>query len=77
LIRLPLLTSHPSICAQTGGVLRPFCAQVFGNSVFQKPPQIHSGSALKIRALEEGEFVFGKQMILEREQQQEAKCLDE
>jgi len=28
LIRLPLLTSHPSICAQTGGVLRPFCAQV-------------------------------------------------
>jgi hypothetical protein len=22
------LTSHPSICAQTGGVLRPFCAQV-------------------------------------------------
>ena len=29
LIRLPLLTGHPSICAQTGWVLRPFCAQVF------------------------------------------------
>jgi len=28
LIRLPLLTGHPPICAQTGGVLRPFCAQV-------------------------------------------------
>src|SRR6266851_7834286 len=28
LIRLPLLTSHPSICAQTGRVLRPFCAQL-------------------------------------------------
>lgn len=29
LIRLPLLTGHPSIFAQTGGVLRPFCAQLF------------------------------------------------
>jgi len=28
LIRLPLLTSHPSICAHKGRVLRPFCAQV-------------------------------------------------
>jgi hypothetical protein len=29
LIRLPLLTSHPSISAQKGWVLRPFCAQLF------------------------------------------------
>jgi hypothetical protein len=29
LIRLPLLTGHPSICPQKAGVLRPFCAQVF------------------------------------------------
>jgi len=28
LIRLPLLTDHPPICAQKAGVLRPFCAQV-------------------------------------------------
>jgi hypothetical protein len=28
LIRLPLLTSHPSICASKATVLRPFCAQV-------------------------------------------------
>lgn len=28
LIRLPLLTGHPSICARKAGVLRPFCAQV-------------------------------------------------
>jgi hypothetical protein len=28
LIRLPLLTGHPPICAQKAGVLRPFCAQV-------------------------------------------------
>jgi hypothetical protein len=28
LIRLHLLTSHPSICAQMTGVLRPFCAQI-------------------------------------------------
>jgi hypothetical protein len=30
LIRLPLLTSHTSICAQTGLVLQPFCAQLLG-----------------------------------------------
>ena len=28
LIRLPLLTGHPPICAQKARVLRPFCAQV-------------------------------------------------
>src|SRR5260370_8898400 len=28
LIRLPLLTGQPTICAQKAGVLRPFCAQV-------------------------------------------------
>src|SRR6516164_3657383 len=28
LIRLPLLTRHPSICAHKGGVLRPNCTQV-------------------------------------------------
>ena len=33
LIRLPLLTSHPSICAQTGRVLRPFCAQLLSVEV--------------------------------------------
>jgi hypothetical protein len=29
LIRLPLLTGHPPICARKAGVWRPFCAQVF------------------------------------------------
>src|SRR6266481_9683480 len=29
LIRLPLLTSRLSVCAQAGGVLRPFCAQKY------------------------------------------------
>jgi hypothetical protein len=33
LIRLPLLTSHPPICAQTGWVLRPFCAQLLSVEV--------------------------------------------
>jgi hypothetical protein len=28
LIRLPLLTGHPSICAYRAVVLRPFCAQL-------------------------------------------------
>jgi hypothetical protein len=35
LIRLPLLTGHPSICAQKGRVLRPFCAQILRSQTFQ------------------------------------------